>query len=449
MSFGQAPRRTAIATTTAALTIAALLAAIDTPAAVAAPSPDLVDRAAAAGINIPSTPSWDISAVDYDNDGDTDLSMVLHMKNAGQLVRNNGDGTFTRVAYSSDAAATIMPRPSPQGGLVDRHACTWADFDRNGLPDAYCSAGRYRSNRYKTEAINNELFLQSSIGNFSDAATVSGVGEPCTRGRHVVALDVNGDGWQDLFLGAQKERAASGDQCNSESSYPYNEQSKVFVNRGTNAAGTWLGFRFGTEWNVSQANSGNRLALPWDYNRDGRMDLLTAPFANKAAFLYRNTGTGFQEVARARVVRLPLFNGATLADLTADGILDLVFADNAGFAYRAGTTTGISSTTVRIGNIPSGGVGWAVAVGDVNGDGRLDLYGQVASSGSTGNPDDYIYVNLAPNTWQRHTVPSAGGDANDVVAVTVGGRAQFAVLNGGNGEAEEPGPVQLIAWTGE
>jgi hypothetical protein len=274
------------------------------------------------------------------------------------------------------------------------------------------------------------------------------VGEPCTRGRHVAALDVNGDGWQDLFLGAQKERADSDDPCNQEGNYPYNEQSKVFVNRGSNAAGTWLGFRFGTEWNVSQANTGNRVALPWDYNRDGRIDLLTGTFPNKPGFLHRNTGTGFQEVARAGIVQLPLFNGATLADLTADGILDLVYADNAGFAYRAGTATGISSTSVRIGTVPTGGVGWTVAVGDVNSDGRPDVYGQVASSGSTGNPDDFIYVRSATNTWQRHTVPSAAGDANDVVAVTIGGRTQFVVLNGGNDEAEEPGPVQLIAWVG-
>jgi hypothetical protein len=213
-----------------------------------------------------------------------------------------------------------MPRPSPQGSLVDRHGCTWADFDHNGLQDAYCSAGRYRSNRYKVEGINNELFLQSSVGSFSDVATASGVGEPCTRGRHVAPIDVNGDGWMDLAYGAQVERNDADDPCNDEAAYPYNEQSKIFVNRGDNAAGTWLGFRFGTEWNVSQGNSGNRLMLPWDYNRDGRTDLLAATFPNKPAFLYRNTGTGFVEVARSGQVGLPLFNGATLADLTGDGI---------------------------------------------------------------------------------------------------------------------------------
>ncbi len=144
---------------------------------------------------------------------------------------------------------------------------------------------------------------------------------------------------------------------------------------------------------------------------------------------------------------LPVVNGVELADLTGDGILDLVFADDAGFAYRAGTATGLSGTTVRIGSPPSGGRGWRVAVGDVNGDGRLDVYGLVASAGS-GNPDDVVLVRTSTGGWQPHTAPSAAGDGNNVATVTVGSRAQFVVLNGGNAESENAGPVQLIAWTG-
>ena len=411
-----------------------------------APSPNLVDRAAAAGINWPSTPSWHVAPIDYDDDGDLDFSMSLHMKNAGELRRNNGDGTFTRVAYSSDPATTIMPRPTEQGGLVDRHACTWADFDRNGLPDLYCSAGRYRSNRYKAEGINNELFLQVTAGAFREAATASGVGEPCTRGRHVAAFDVNGDGWQDLFLGAQKERSDSDDPCNDEAAYPYNEQSKVFVNRGRSASGAWLGFRTAPEWNVTQVNTGNRFALPWDYDRDGRVDLLTGTFEGQRGYLHRNTGSGFVEVARSGQVSVPVANGVALADLTGDGIEDLVFADDAGFGYRAGTATGVSGTTVRLGTVPTGSRGGRVAVGDINGDGRLDVYGLVVSQSGSGNPADAVFVRTSAGGWVSHEVPAAGGDANSVAAVTVRGRAQFVVLNGGNDESDAPGPVQLIAW---
>ena len=230
-----------------------------------------------------------------------------------------------------------------------------------------------------------------------------------------------------------------------EADYPYNEQSKLFINRGADADASWLGFRFGTEWSVRHASAGARLALPWDYNRDGRIDLLAGTFANQLPFLYRNTGTGFVEVVRNGTVSLPLFNGATLADLTGDGIQDFVYADNTGFAYRAGTTTGVSTSTVRIGTVPSGARGWTVAVGDVNGDGRLDVYGQVGSSTAAGNPDDYVFVRQTSGIWRRYIAPSAAGGANDVVAVEVAGRSQFLVLNGGE-DGEEPGPVQLVAW---
>lgn len=431
-----------LAASVAVVSTAVLLAS--GPGAVEAASPRLVDRAAEAGINRPSTPSWDVTTVDYDNDGDTDFSMSLHWTNAGELRRNNGDGTFTGIAGSGAAASIIMPRPNELGGLVDRHACTWADFDRNGLPDAYCSAGRLLNNSYKTESINNELWRQTAVGVFTDTATASQAGEPCARGRHVAALDVNGDGWQDLFVGAQFERADPDDPCNTHANYPYNEQSKILVNRRRDANGTWLGFRFGTEWSVSQRSSGSWLALPWDYNRDGRTDLLTG---GQRALLYRNTGTGFAEVSRAASVALPTFNGASIADITGDAIPDLVFADDTGFAYRAGTRTGISLTTVRLGPATSGGVGSTTAVGDINGDGRPDVYGQVASAApSGGNPDDLVFV-ASKAGWQRHLVPAAGGDANDVAAVRIGGRAQFVVLNGDDDAGvASPGPVQLIAW---
>jgi hypothetical protein len=418
------------------------------PSPTEAASPQLVDNAAAAGITFSSTPSWDVCVADFDGDGKPDFHASLHMKDAGALYRNNNNGTFTRTAYVPDKPLlTISPRPNELGGLVDRHACAWADVDGNGLLDMYSSAGRYSSNRYKDEAINNELWLQTSAGVFKDAATAAGVGESCTRGRFVVFDDYSRDGLPDLFLGAQKERVDSADRCNTEADYPYNEQSKVFVNRGAGANGTWLGFRYAPEFNVSQGNVGVRAALSWDENRDGLPDLLTVPLANHPAFLHRHTGTGFMEVARAGIVKLPLMNGAKVGDITGDGIADLVYADNAGFAYRRGTATGISTTTVRIGSVPSSAVGWSVALGDANGDGTLDVYGLVASADGTANPDDVLYVGAATGTsFQAHAVPSAGGEANDVEAVIVNGRAQFVVLNGGHDEKEAFGPVQLIAW---
>ncbi len=416
---------------------------IGQPGPVGAASPQLTNRAVAAGINYPSTPSWDVCVADVNNDGRADFHASLHMKNAGALYTQNAAGNFVKVATN-----VVSPRPSPQGSLVDRHACAFADVDHNGLMDLYSAAGRYASNRYKSEGINNELYLQTSPGVWSDVATAAGVGEPCTRGRHVVFSDFNGDGWADLFIGAQKERNAPGDVCNTMSGYPYLEQSKVYVNRGTDASGKWLGFRSAPEFNVSQPSTGDRGAISWDENGDGTLDLLTLAFPDQKPYFYRNNANrSFTELSRSKVMSLPAMNGAKVGDLTGDGIPDLVYSDNSGFAYRRGTPTGLSTSSVRLGpNITSAGDGWSLALGDINGDGRMDVYGQIAAAGSSGNPDDIVYVQQANGTFVAYTAPSAGGDANDVEAVVVNGRAQFVVVNGGNDEKENPGPIQLIAW---
>jgi hypothetical protein len=418
---------------------------VGSPGPVGAASPELTNRAVAAGINWPATPSWDVCVADVNNDGRDDFHASLHMKNAGALYTQTAAGNFVKLATN-----VVSPRPSPQGSLVDRHACAFADVDRNGLTDLYTSAGRYQSNRYKAEGINNELYLQTSLGVWRDVATQAGVGEPCTRGRHVVFSDFNGDGWPDLFIGAQKERKVSGDTCNTMAGYPYIEQSKVYINRGRDGSGTWLGFRTGPEFNVSQPNTGDRGAISWDENRDGTLDLLTLGFSNQKPFFYRNNGNrSFTELSRSGQRSFPVMNGAKVGDLNNDGFMDLVYSDNSGFAYRRGTATGLSNTSVRLGpNITSAGNGWSVALGDINGDGRMDVYGQIAAAGSRGNPDDLVYVQQANGSFVAYTAPSAAGDANDVEAVTVNGRAQFVVLNGGNKEEDNPGPIQLIAWNG-
>ena len=436
----------------AALVVTAPLAASGhvVRAAPAAASPELIDRATSAGITYPATPSWDVCVADWNNDGRQDFHAGLHFNHSGALYFQGAGGGFTKLP-----ANLVSPALTPGFGTkawVDRHACVWADFDGNGLMDLYNTAGRWQSNHYKDEGINNELFLQTAHGVFKDSATTAGVGEPCTRGRYAAVGDFNGDGRPDLFYGAQKERAVVDAACDNQPTHPYNEQSKVYLNRGKDTNGTWLGFRAAPEYDVSLASVGNRGALTWDYNKDGRVDLLALFFPQQKPALYRNNGRSFTELARSGTVRLPAMTGATLGDLNRDGIQDLVYADVNGFAYLRGTATGVNTTPVRIGAaVPSSGDGHMVATGDINGDGLTDVYGQVSSATATatGNPDDVVYVARADGTFALVSVPSAGGDASDVAAVTVNGRAQFVVLNGGNGEKNSPGPIQLIAWAGQ
>jgi hypothetical protein len=121
---------------------------------------------------------------DLDNDGDLDLYVVNFQRGLDVLYRNEGpvgaDGSwvFRNVTLQ---AGTVVERSSRGVALLD--------FDRDGLLDIYVmSIGA------------NILYWNQGNLTFVDLAAQAGVQAPAT-GVGVVASDVNGDGWPDIFTG--------------------------------------------------------------------------------------------------------------------------------------------------------------------------------------------------------------------------------------------------------
>ena len=264
---------------TAVLSVTALLIGLHPPVAVAA-TWVAVDTVTGSGL-ASSLETWEATPVDYDGDGDQDVWIGYHDQ-GGKLFRNNGNGTYTRVA------ASAWPRVNAEGMIPDRHYCSWADVDRNGLVDAYCAAGRGNQNAVKAGK-DNELWLQVSIGQFSEVGTAWGVGDVCGRSHYVTFLNANGDAYPDLFVGNAPPRQVTGDPCDDPANGLPNEQSKLFLNQ---AGG---GFRMVGNWGIN-GYGGTRCAEVADFNRDGWDDLLVC--GGTATKLYRNNqGTGFTNVA--------------------------------------------------------------------------------------------------------------------------------------------------------
>ena len=173
---------------------------------------DVTDKAGLA------TPGWTTSAVwfDYDNDGKLDLfacSFVdyssshkfecgdnkLHRHyyciprifkgTASFLYHNNGDGTFTEVSKGTDIAKAIgkslgvVATDVNNDGRMDLFVAN--DTVQNFL---FVNRGPGPNGAWKWE----EIALQAEVG-FSDN------GQP-RSGMGVDAADINGDGWQDLFV---------------------------------------------------------------------------------------------------------------------------------------------------------------------------------------------------------------------------------------------------------
>ena len=128
---------------------------------------------------------------DYNNDGYVDL-YVGNESQAGtrfpsQLFRNNGDGTFTDIAFLAGVGVV---------GFVKSVA--WGDYDNDGRIDLYVS--RLGEPSY---LFHNEGPSPDGRWSFRDVTATAGVEEP-RESFPVWFFDYDNDGWLDLFVNGFK-----------------------------------------------------------------------------------------------------------------------------------------------------------------------------------------------------------------------------------------------------
>jgi hypothetical protein len=258
-----------------------------------------------------------VAVADYDNDGRQDVYVTA--LEGDRLYHNEGGGRFKNVtaaaginnaAFGTSAAWLDYDRDGKADLFVANYVQWSADKDLwcslDGASKSYCTPESYKGTASK-------LYRNLGNGTFADVSVKAGVGDPNSKSLGVAVLDMNNDGWPDLFV-------ANDTQPNK---LYRNQKNGTFVEEGLQA-----GVAFGED-GVARGAMGVDAA---DYDRSGRQHLRVGNFSNEMLALYHNEGNGvFVDEAPASSVGqaslLTLTFGVFFFDYDLDGLPD-IFAAN-------------------------------------------------------------------------------------------------------------------------
>jgi hypothetical protein len=194
------------------------------------------------------------SFVDYDNDGDLDIYVVIDHEVGNKLYRNDGAGCggwcLTDVAETAGAT-----------GPVDGMGLAIGDYDNDGDLDLYFS-----------DAVPAAMLLQNQTAQgsptFVDVTSAAGL-ELASIGWGTVFFDYDNDGWLDLYLATTPSVPGL--------------TNRLYRNLGD---GTFADVSDGSGADDPGPTLGVASA---DYDRDGWVDLVIGNTSDRYA-LYRNLG---------------------------------------------------------------------------------------------------------------------------------------------------------------
>ena len=318
---------------------------------------------------------------DYDEDGDLDLYVVNGARLEGKtqipvgpnrLYRNEGNWAFRDV--------TSKARVGHEGWGV---GAAVGDFDNDGLPDLYV-----------TNLGENVLFRNQGDGTFSDVTHSAGVGHE-GWGTSAAFFDADGDGDLDLYVANYIDPdldkippPGTGPTCQwlglPVMCGPKGLTGQSDVYYRNEGAGTFV--EASREAGLFDPTAAYGLGVvTGDYDGDGDTDLYVAN-DTMPNFLFRNQGNG--EFVEVGFLSGAAYNaegqteagmGVDLGDVNADGRLDLFvtnFSHETNTLYlNQGEGLLVDATSDLNLHMPSLSLlGWATRFVDLDNDGDLDLF---------------------------------------------------------------------------
>jgi len=351
---------------------------------------DVTDKAGVANERF----GFSVAVGDYNNDGRPD--MFVGNFGVSRLYRNNGDGTFTDVAEKLGVARKGWSTGASWGdydgdGRLDLFVPGYVQIDLNHLPPSPSDVNKagVGQNFCQFRGVpvmcgprglpgeGDTLYHQKADGTFEDVSVKAGVNDPEKYyGFSSAFVHVDDDKLLDLIV--------------VNDSTP----KQLYMNKGD---GTFedIGYPSGVALNENgREQAGMGLAVG-DYDNDGRIDFHITNFSDDSNVLYHNDGDrNFTDITfqvGLGEVSIPFLSwGTSFIDYDNDGWLDLFVVNGhvypAADAHQWGTSyaqqallfRNVKGKFERVGAPPGNALanawsGRGLAVGDLDGDGRLDL----------------------------------------------------------------------------
>ena len=421
----------------------------------------LTDPVPPASANTRRAPGMGLAVGDIDNDGDPDLYVTCFGGN--ELYLNDGTGHFirstkpeTQSALSTWSASAIF-FDGDRDGALDLYVSSYVDLtlashrrcERRGK-HAYCVPREY-------PGALDHLLTGDGRGGFSDVSIARNIRTAGTPGRGlgVLASDLDDDGDDDLYIA--------------------NDMDLNFLLVNTQSEGT-LGYREeAIFWGASASEDGRPEAGmgvdSGDLDGDGDFDLVVTNFENQTNAIYRNDAPQFflemsspLGMGMSTLDRLAF--GCRFFDYDLDGDLDLYIAnghvdDNAAELYQGSRYAQADQLFENRGekfvdvlrDLPAESalpvrVGRALASGDIDGDGDLDLV--VVNNGQ----EVTLLENLTPRDRPRiglaliGTPPSNRDAYGAKVSITAAEKTQVFEVRAGSSYLASHDPRIFAATPG-